>query len=480
MAPKAKKKSPEGGKKTGKSRRASQMSPEAETLLAEALDRVKAGQGALPTMHVEIDTSQGHLGVTLSNHPLGVLIQNADEVDLAYQSGLRPGDVLTAVDGTKVVDHAGAASLMFVPGTHDITYVPAKAADDELISRRRPTEFVAIELGEEQHMGLTLSDHPLGVLVDGAYEADLAYKAGMRVGDVIVTLNGQAVIWHRTAVELINLAREDFDGEIRMTYLSAEAAAVELVMTSSYGPRGSDVPGKILSTTASTHTTTPVPRPARAPLPSQRNRPPSLTLPPQPTPLDGKVGSMPLPSDRGYDFVYSSSTTSSSNPASAGNSRRSPKDAETTPASPNALKTLGSTPPSALTAKLNQMKLEALEEDEDAEADQQQWLGLDEEDSAAAAADQAAKAAEDAAFKAAEAAADAAAAELAANAAAQSEEAALSAAASAKVTGAPKTPTPPPPEPELESEVPSFKQLPLPPKGMAVAALPALQDRVEL
>lgn len=54
----------------------------------------------------------GHLGVTLSNHPLGVSVVRAHEPDAVFQAGLRAGDVIIAVDGTTVFDHEAACDLL--------------------------------------------------------------------------------------------------------------------------------------------------------------------------------------------------------------------------------------------------------------------------------------------------------------------------------------------------------------------------------
>ena len=94
------------------------------------------------------------------------------------------------------------------------------------LKRRTLTKLGSID-PTAGHVGLTLSNHPLGLLVLDANPLDLAFKAGMRNGDVIITLNGRAVLDHREAVEMISKATE----RLRLTYYDAAAAAIELVVT---------------------------------------------------------------------------------------------------------------------------------------------------------------------------------------------------------------------------------------------------------
>ena len=360
------------------------MLPEAESLLSEALmfKDVKP-KTPLATRSLVVDATDGHLGVTLTNHPLGVLLQRVDELDAAHQSGLRAGDVIVSVDGCPTKDHRRAAELLFAPGARSLTYIPAQLADAEMVARRRPTEFVAIALGEDGHMGLTLSDHPLGVLVDAVYELDMAYKAGLRAGDVIVTLNGRAVVFHEAACEIIHLAQLETEHEVRMTYHRAEDAAVELVVTSSYGPRGSHLPGHILSSSLSSHTTKP-PTPPDTPLPSQRMRSlASQRSRPQASTHEGSAPGGACDTDRltaGFEMNYSyTSTTTSSKPVPLGAGASSGGASGGAWGNARAGARAGARAP--IMPRPAASPLRALEE-EDVEEASQLWLGLDEEDDA--------------------------------------------------------------------------------------------------
>lgn len=54
----------------------------------------------------------GHLGVTLSNHLLGVKVDAAHEQDSVFLAGIRVGDVIVAIDGVPVSDHSTACDLL--------------------------------------------------------------------------------------------------------------------------------------------------------------------------------------------------------------------------------------------------------------------------------------------------------------------------------------------------------------------------------
>ena len=64
-------------------------------------------------------------------------------------------------------------------------------------------EFVAPEYWRE-HVGITLSNTPIGLQVLRMDRRDRAYAAGLRVGDIITHINHAAVTDHRTAVEILD------------------------------------------------------------------------------------------------------------------------------------------------------------------------------------------------------------------------------------------------------------------------------------
>ena len=235
-----------------------------------------------PIEELEIpNVSDGHLGLEICDHPFGVMVLSADPQDLGYESGLREGDVILSLNGMRVTTHQAAAAIMFAANSqpssnevqpvirfyaHNSSATPLKielhraaAAEKALHKRRQLTKFVALDTSEG-YVGLSCGNHPLGLLVLDVVEADLAYKAGLRSHDVIVTLNGCAAVDHRAAVEEIRRS----EGEvINLTFYSAKAASVELVLANSSF-------GKYTGSTSITTHTSRAERPPRKPA-SQRD-----------------------------------------------------------------------------------------------------------------------------------------------------------------------------------------------------------------
>ena len=209
-----------------------------EDLVHEAEDLVAASlQERLQTEALVIDCRSGHLGMTICNHPLGVVVTATDPADLAYRAGLRTGDVLVTVNETRVTDHSAAARLMFdaTTGQHiwdslALTYYSAATCERFLLKRRRLANLCSLDTSQG-HVGITLTSHPLGLLVCDINPSDLAYQAGIRAGAVLVTLNGHAVLDHREAVDVISACTE----RLRLSYYDPLAAAIELVCTGSSG-----------------------------------------------------------------------------------------------------------------------------------------------------------------------------------------------------------------------------------------------------
>jgi len=230
MAPKAEeKKSPNSGGKKPKKGKKSGLSPDGTS--AAIADAFHVVGSYLPTTSLTVyRTEGGHIGMTVCNHPLGVMLVEVTHQDLAYQTGFRKGDVLTSINGRHVMEHTLVIDLLAPLRPLNFEYIKAKVAEGEMLSRRRPAQLAVIDT-KEGHLGLTMTSHPLGVLLADANDHDLAFKAGLRSGDVLVTINGNAVVDHRVAFDL--LVETTSQGEpLHVTYHTAEAAAIELVVCS--------------------------------------------------------------------------------------------------------------------------------------------------------------------------------------------------------------------------------------------------------
>lgn len=217
---------------------------------------------ALESHELEIYVGEDHLGLVLCDHPLGVMVQAAEPFDLAYMSGLRQGDVITTIQDRRVSRHAAAAAILFEQANAAertslfgvinraplrLRYHTAVDCDRFLLKRRSLPRLATIDASQGGQPGLTLGNHPLGVVVLDAVSDDLGARAGLCTGDVIVTLHGRAVHEHRVAAQLL----EDCAAArvtVRMTSYTAEAAATELVLTNPFGAWSSSS-----ATTATAH-----------------------------------------------------------------------------------------------------------------------------------------------------------------------------------------------------------------------------------
>lgn len=83
--------------------------------MAKGKSKAGADEASLPDTHsLTIDTSSGHLGVTLSNTSFGtgVLISDLHPSDLIASAGLQVGDVILTVQGKAVDTHADAFAAL--------------------------------------------------------------------------------------------------------------------------------------------------------------------------------------------------------------------------------------------------------------------------------------------------------------------------------------------------------------------------------
>lgn len=95
--------------------------------------------GGPSTKSVTVDTTKGHLGVTLSNHDLGVAVDRADPADLIAKAGLAAGDVIVTCNGEEVPNHETALDIMgSANGRLVLTYYTAADAKAEAVRKAGP------------------------------------------------------------------------------------------------------------------------------------------------------------------------------------------------------------------------------------------------------------------------------------------------------------------------------------------------------
>ena len=103
-------------------------------------------------------------GVTATNHPLGVLFSFVEPDDLAWNFGVRPGDVLLKINDVSVTNHIEAVSALQKSSAMDptiLTYLKSSVAEAEMSKRRSLTRITTIDLCASNHVGLSLGNHPL-------------------------------------------------------------------------------------------------------------------------------------------------------------------------------------------------------------------------------------------------------------------------------------------------------------------------------
>ena len=140
--------------------------------------------------------------------PAGALVGSVDKDSPAAKAGLEPGDVILAINGKEISSSSelpaivsamtpGAQARLQVwrkGGTRDIDVQVGKFSDDKLASNDTP-EAAKGRLGvvvrpltpEEQRR----ADVSNGVVVENV--AGAAAKAGIKAGDIVLSVNGEAI-----------------------------------------------------------------------------------------------------------------------------------------------------------------------------------------------------------------------------------------------------------------------------------------------
>lgn len=117
-----------------------------DTASASSSDAKSTAGHAPESRTITLHTNLGHVGTTLANDPelLAVYVQHVHPNDLAARAGLRPGDVIVALNETPVRDHADAVERMNAAVAKKevlaVTFLPATQAEDERQRVRTRTE----------------------------------------------------------------------------------------------------------------------------------------------------------------------------------------------------------------------------------------------------------------------------------------------------------------------------------------------------
>jgi len=156
--------------------------------------------------------------------PAGALIANVEPASPAARAGLKPGDVIVAVDGQEVDDPnafdyrfatlplGGAAKVGVVRAGHDLTVsvaletAPSSPRDEITIRSRSPFSGAKIaNLSPALADELQLDTSVRGVVILDVDNGSYASNLGFQRGDVIMSVNGEKI--ERTS-ELERLASQ--------------------------------------------------------------------------------------------------------------------------------------------------------------------------------------------------------------------------------------------------------------------------------
>ncbi|XP_076040901.1 uncharacterized protein LOC143025313 [Oratosquilla oratoria] len=169
---------------------------------------------------------------------VGVYVSRVEKAGPAWRAGLRPGDLLLAVNNTNFtqVTHQQAITLLKSCEEVTLTVLPTGQFPTSVIVAQtytwvtpdgRPTspppEYnprlhahqvtrVGVELGGAESLGLMIRggvEYGLGIFVTGVDEGSAAHKTGLKVGDQILEVNGESflAVTHDTAVNVLKYSR---------------------------------------------------------------------------------------------------------------------------------------------------------------------------------------------------------------------------------------------------------------------------------
>ena len=159
---------------------------------------------------IAIDKSGGTtVGITVANRPyiysVGVLITGLEPHGLACAAGLHVGDCLLAVNSSPVNTHEEAVRL--VNASPDAMQLNVWGMRPSRVKRltKDPTG--------ETKVGVTVVDNDAGpgVKVESLEPLGLAARSGLRVGDVILSINDTPVYEHGGAIRSVDVATGSFD-----------------------------------------------------------------------------------------------------------------------------------------------------------------------------------------------------------------------------------------------------------------------------
>ncbi|XP_063880346.1 DNA translocase FtsK 1-like isoform X2 [Scylla paramamosain] len=169
---------------------------------------------------------------------IGVYVSRVEQGGPAWRAGLRPGDLLLAADNTNFSSVTHAEAIALLKSAEEVTLTVATTsqlpapvvvaqtyswvtADGRATSP--PPEYnprlhhhqvstVEVEVVGSESLGLMIRggvEYSLGIFITGVDQDSAAYKAGLKVGDQILEVNGESflAVTHDTAVNILKYSR---------------------------------------------------------------------------------------------------------------------------------------------------------------------------------------------------------------------------------------------------------------------------------
>ncbi len=181
-------------------------------LVVAVIDTDKTGTGMAP--------SKGYFGVSVENSPQGVRINNLPEKSPAVTAKLAKGDVLHSINGKefkKIPDYLLALQPLNPGDTMTLVY-----------ERNKKLETVEVKLsdwpGDEKkkkglkrgNLGIQVDETDDGVVLTELIEKSAADKAGLKVGDLLLSLDGVKIGSRETLLKA--LATKQIGAKVKIAY----------------------------------------------------------------------------------------------------------------------------------------------------------------------------------------------------------------------------------------------------------------------
>jgi S1-C subfamily serine protease len=151
------------------------------------------------------DNAHPFLGVGIEPDQAGALINRIMPDSPAASAGLQVGDIITAVNGNQVTAETLPSTIQSLHVGDNVkldVLRNGETLDLQAALSARP-ETPSVNLPSRAYLGVTLEGTDQGVVIREVAPLSPAATAGLKVGDVIVSINGTAVTTREEAVNAI-------------------------------------------------------------------------------------------------------------------------------------------------------------------------------------------------------------------------------------------------------------------------------------